>query len=412
LGWKPLDRLMPGASVETAPTMDAPRSGPPPTLPDTFHAPAARASQKQLRKLTELALGNPVLCAVFEAVGGCGVVVDRHRQIIAASDTALSLLGTASGKSIYGLRFGEALGCINVRRGPAGCGTSMQCRHCGAVATMLLAQVNERPVEGQCTITFGESKCEKVRDLKLRITPLLLGGEPVYFVMFQDITAVKWHELQERVFLHDLANLVMGLEGWVEELKEGHTEETTIQVLEMVHRLGESIESHRAIWRAEASDVRVTPEPISFARVVDELRSQLVASTCAKEHQLLVDVRAATAPLKTDRRLLIRVLGNLLKNAFEASPPEGAVTLTIRSAEDSTVFEVHNLGVIAKEVAAQLFLCRFSTKGVGRGLGLYSVQIFGEHYLGGQVTFTSSEADGTAFRLRLPNHPPRPEIRS
>ncbi|MGC4070634.1 MAG: sensor histidine kinase [Polyangiaceae bacterium] len=387
--------------------MDELRSGQNRHPPDTLHAPAERATDKQLRKLVTRALENPILQAVFEAIGGCGLVIDRHRQIIAANDTALSLLGAHLGRSLDGLRFGEALQCVNACRGPSGCGTSIQCRHCGAVALMLLAQITEHPVDGSCTVTFGEDRDLRVKDLKLRITPLFLGGERVYFFVFQDVTAVKWHELQEHVFLHDLANLVMGLEGWVDELNEGTTEDTTHQILQMVHRLAESVETHRALIRAEGAEVQVVPESISFERLGEELRSQFAASICAKDHRLVIDTLAATATLETDRRLLVRVLANLLKNAFEASPARGEVTLTIRSEKDTTVFDVHNRGTMAKEVAEQLFRRRFSTKGNGRGLGIYSVQIFGEHYLGGQVTFTSSDPEGTMFHLRLPNHSPR-----
>jgi hypothetical protein len=392
--------------------MDELRSGPNRLVLDTFHAPAERATDKQLRKLVARALENPILQAVFEAVGGCGLVIDRHRQIIAANDTALSLLGAHMGRSIDGLRFGEAIDCVNACRGPNGCGTSIQCRHCGAVATMLLAQISDHPVDGNCTVTHGQGKDCRVTDLKLRITPLFLGGERVYFLVFQDVTAVKWHEVREHVFLHDLANLVMGLEGWVDELKEGPTEDTTQQILHMVHRLTDSLENHRTLIRAEAAEVQVVPETISFARLAEELRSQFAASTCARDHELTIDIRPNAGPLETDRRLLLRVLVNLMKNAFEASPVDGNVTLTIRSLEDSTVFDVHNGGTMAKEVASQLFRRRFSTKGSGRGLGIYSVQILGEHYLGGQVSFSSSESEGTVFHLQLPNRASRTHFTS
>lgn len=39
---------------------------------------------------------------------------------------------------------------------------------------------------------------------------------------------------------------------------------------------------------------------------------------------------------------------------------------------------------------------------VGRGIGTYSMKLLGEHYLRGQVDFTSDEANGTIFTITLP----------
>jgi signal transduction histidine kinase len=37
----------------------------------------------------------------------------------------------------------------------------------------------------------------------------------------------------------------------------------------------------------------------------------------------------------------------------------------------------------------------------GQGLGTYSMKLLDEQLLGGRVTFSSSSADGTCFRLHL-----------
>jgi sensor histidine kinase regulating citrate/malate metabolism len=51
----------------------------------------------------------------------------------------------------------------------------------------------------------------------------------------------------------------------------------------------------------------------------------------------------------------------------------------------------------------RIFQRNYSTKSdSGRGLGTYSMKLFGETYLGGKVDFTSSESEGTTFHLRLP----------
>jgi sensor histidine kinase regulating citrate/malate metabolism len=49
----------------------------------------------------------------------------------------------------------------------------------------------------------------------------------------------------------------------------------------------------------------------------------------------------------------------------------------------------------------QVFMRSFSTKGVQRGLGTYSMKILGEQYLGGKVDFETNPKNGTTFYIDL-----------
>ena len=51
------------------------------------------------------------------------------------------------------------------------------------------------------------------------------------------------------------------------------------------------------------------------------------------------------------------------------------------------------------------YITTFSTKGAGRGLGTYMLRFLTEQYLGGSAEFSSSEKDGTTFRIRIPLKP-------
>lgn len=79
------------------------------------------------------------------------------------------------------------------------------------------------------------------------------------------------------------------------------------------------------------------------------------------------------------------------------------MTLSVRTSAAEVSFSVHNPGPIPEEVQAQLFQRSFSTKeGRGRGIGLYSVKLLTERYLGGSVNFHSSPEAGTTFTVTLP----------
>jgi signal transduction histidine kinase len=373
------------------------------TTPDTYFASPERATSERIRELSELALADPILEIVFEAVGGYTLVIDQHRQIIAANDELLQMLGAKRNEPLLELRIGEALNCINVARGPNGCGTSRQCRHCGAVAAILAAQVSNQPVDGTCTVACCDDDQVKPTELRVRVKPLLLANEQVYVFVFHDITVAKQRELLEQVFLHELRNLVTGLLGWSDALNRETVSEAATQIVELARRTGECLEQQGVLLNAESGQLQLKVESINLEAIVASLRALFGTSEYTRDRCLLVDVEESPKTLITDGQLLLRVLGNLVKNAFEATPTGGAVTLRIISSVEGVVFEVHNLGALPVDVAKQLFKRRVTTKGPGRGLGLYSVQLFGEQCLGGQVTFESTDDCGTIFRLNLPN---------
>ena len=96
----------------------------------------------------------------------------------------------------------------------------------------------------------------------------------------------------------------------------------------------------------------------------------------------------------------------MARNAFEATPAGGVVRLSCERDGRAVTLRVHNDGVIAPEVQARIFQRSFSTKAErGRGLGTYSMKLFGERYLGGAVSFVSTPEVGTVFSIRLPVPP-------
>jgi len=368
----------------------------------THFAAPERASYRELLQLSEQALANPILAAVLETVSGYVLVIDEHRQIVAANQAILSLLEAKRGDSLLGLRPGEALNCVSAARGPSGCGTSKQCRHCGAVAGILAAQVSNEPVEGTCTVVSVKEGLAKCLQLRLRITPLPVARTPLYVLTFHDVTATRRRELLEQLFLHDLANLVGGLVGWTEELLEVGDRQEIVQVSDLVHRIEEYLREHRLLLRVESGELEISRTVVPLAPLVENLRVVFQTNACGHDRQLRIDLSAAPDTVFTDEQLLHRVLCNLLKNAFEAVPKGGTVRFGVIDKGDRCTFEVRNEGVLSQEVADLLFKSQFSTKEPSRGLGTFAIQLLGEQCLGGEITFESSQAEGTLFRFTLP----------
>ncbi|WP_158501795.1 PAS domain-containing protein [Vitiosangium sp. GDMCC 1.1324] len=110
---------------------------------------------------------------------------------------------------------------------------------------------------------------------------------------------------------------------------------------------------------------------------------------------------------------LAQVLGNLVGNALQHSPPDSLVRVHCRGEAGEVLFEVQNDGAaIESALLPDLFepfrRGRHAGSGAGSvGLGLYITrQLVLAH--GGGITVTSRVGEGTRFTIRLPRRAPTP----
>jgi len=113
--------------------------------------------------------------------------------------------------------------------------------------------------------------------------------------------------------------------------------------------------------------------------------------------------KPARPRVESDDILLREILGNLLSNAVEASPPGGEILISVGVDRDhlSLVVEDHGEGV-PEPLRKAIFLPFFSTKSRGTGLGLAIAQKRVEQ-LGGEIRLESVQGSpGARFVVRLP----------
>ena len=370
--------------------------------PETWFAPAARADEAELREEAEACLSHPVAGFFMQAAGGLVLILDRHRQVLAVNAAVEALLGVDH-PSPFGRRPGELFGCIHAEEGPAGCGTSKACAHCGAVLTVLACQEGGATVEGECQLTLQRDGRTEAAEFRILASPLEVGSHRFIAVVLQDLSAHKRREALERLFFHDVANLVQGIRGWSELLLDGGAtaQLAAAKLVRLTDLLDRELRSHRDMARAESgqqiADLRLTRP----AEVLAEVRDLLDRHPASKGHGLRVDL-AVNPLLHSDRELLTRVVLNMAVNAMEATPPGGEVRLATRSLGHRVRIEVTNPGEIPGELRSRIFQRSFSTKGgLGRGLGTYAMKLFGEVVLRGQVAFSCAGGE-TTFHIDLP----------
>ena len=111
---------------------------------------------------------------------------------------------------------------------------------------------------------------------------------------------------------------------------------------------------------------------------------------------------AALPTLMADPDQLEIVFGNLIRNAVQAMPNGGQLTIATRASDDEVSIAFSDTGGgIAPEDLAKIFQPLFSTKarGLGIGLALCKLLVDGHH---GRIKVTSQVGAGTTFVVCLP----------
>jgi signal transduction histidine kinase len=369
----------------------------------THFAPAGRATRHDVRRLAEKSLHDPLITTVLEAVGGYVLILNRYRQVLAANRELLDNLGLRRMDSILGLRPGELMDCEYSTVGPDGCGTSQHCKPCGAVIAVLAAFAHDAPHSGECCMTMLRGRQRKSVEMRVKATKLLLGSEPVVALVFQDVSAEKRRAALEDVFLHDLRNTLTGLTGWAEILAEDEPSEAARMVVAIAGRMREELHGQHLLAHAEKGSLQVNKQPITVQEILDSVETLCGMLAEATDRRVEISPGEPDAAVTTDATLLIRVLVNMVKNALEATSSEDRVRLWYEHAQGHPTFLVQNPGVIPEDIALNIFRRSFSTKRQpGRGLGTYSMKLFGEQYLDGEVSFSSTPQSGTVFSIVLP----------
>ncbi|MBT3383501.1 MAG: PAS domain-containing sensor histidine kinase [Prolixibacteraceae bacterium] len=373
------------------------------TILKTQYAPYQRVSEKGLKKQKELFRTHNLLSKVADSVSESVLVLNINRQIIYANKKFLNLLGTDDYDSVIGKRPGEAVNCVHSCVSEGGCGTTEFCRTCGAVNAILDSQKGFQS-EKECRILTTENDA---LDLRVTATPYEWEGQQFTFFAIEDIGNEKRRETLEKLFFHDVLNSAGGISGLSQILLEiDDNPELIIDIAKTINRsadiLIDEIKSQRQLNIAERGELKPDFSKTETLIILKELTNIYSKHEVIQDKKILIDSKAENIYTFSDPVLLRRIIGNMIKNALEASNPAGIVTISCCKIEEAVRFSIHNKSFIPQNIQLQLFKRSFSTKGTGRGIGTYSMKLFGEKYLKGKVWFESTTENGTTFYLKIP----------
>lgn len=344
--------------------------------------------------------------AVLNGLGGPALLLNDHRQIVVANRAATGLAEQLGGtRTVEGLRLGEALGCVNVANGPDGCGTAPQCPHCGAGRVNHSFGLKPDEYDGEFLLRSELDGTETPQTFRVHLSPLQLNGSPLRLLTLADISAEKSREALGQIFFHDVLNTAQAVKGAADLIPGNEDPDEQAQLAGVVSASTEDliseIESQRDLLRAADGELNVRLSPVSIGALLQEVAELYRHSRLARGRGLVVNDLPANDEVATDPVQLSRCVGNLVKNALEASKPGEQVTMSLATDAEGVRIDVHNPAIMPAAVQTQVFQRFFSTKASsGRGLGTYSVRLLVTRYLHGTVGFVSNES-GTTFSIRL-----------
>jgi signal transduction histidine kinase len=374
--------------------------------------PYRRSTPEEILRQTRMFEEHECFSFIRALPGGV-FILNENRQIVYMHPRSEALLGGRSIDDCLGMRIGEALGCVNSRLERDGCQTSKFCAYCGAIKAM---DGSDRDGEGREECHLIRTVGERTETLCLDVLAVKVASCRECYCVFsvQDQTEARELKALERFFFHDVLNLAGGVRNMLEILEPQLTKinpGVTQTLRRATGRLVDEIVVQKKLSQGKDSELAVQEEPLRTRRMAEDLL-WLYQGHWPNGPRIALDDGFEDLVLESDRALLERVLGNMIKNAAEASARSQGVTVGCTLTERAVRFWIQNEDVLPRSVRRQIFRNSFSTKGKGRGLGTHSMKLLGEQYLGGVVDFESEQGIGTVFYLELPRAKVVPDERA
>lgn len=218
----------------------------------------------------------------------------------------------------------------------------------------------------------------------------------------RELTEGRQFEAYNRLtafLMHDLKNLIAQQSLVVRNAAEYRHEPEFID--DAIETIESSVQRmQRLLEQLQAGSSHARRETVAL----ESLLAEVVASHADRAPEPRLEFEAGGASVEAEPERLGMVVGHLIRNAQDATPADGAVTVRVTAADGFATVAVIDTGAGMDEafVRERLFRPFDSTKGAkGMGIGAYQARQFVEE-AGGSVHVTSAPGAGTTFAIRLP----------
>lgn len=251
--------------------------------------------------------------------------------------------------------------------------------------------------------------------LGLTITPLINGqgetiGKIIVFTDLTDLKALKAQaELRDRLsslgemaagIAHELRN-PMGVIAGYAKLLQKKVDPSLLGIVDSISREIVSMDRIISDFLSFARPADIRPYKLSLKKAIEDCLNSSISRECSLP-SIKVSLDLEGLPIiYGDEILLKQAFSNIIKNAVEAMPQGGELTVSYRTNTDSVEIMISDTGHgIPDDIKEKVFLPFYTTKEKGTGLGLAIAQkIIISHR--GDIAITDSKK-GTTFIVRLP----------
>lgn len=217
----------------------------------------------------------------------------------------------------------------------------------------------------------------------------ILHDRAEYTKLMEDLTGTRYLVDSMRANNHDFTNKLHVILGLIQ--------------MEMYDKAVSYIENITIVQRSTISKIMNTiQEPAVAALLIGKTAR---ASELNVKFVLREGCFYSNADMQLPSELLVTIIGNLIENAFEAMNDtmdydvQKELIFGIYSRSGAVLITTDDTGVgISEENLQRIFDNGFSTKGEGRGTGLYQVKEMVERY-GGVIAVESQEGVGSSFSV-------------
>lgn len=203
---------------------------------------------------------------------------------------------------------------------------------------------------------------------------------------------------------HDLRNPLTSISGAEYYLKKRLGQEVDSKIKEMLTLIEKNI----------AYSNKIINDLLDYSREIEleltESNSKLIVKEALSLVEIpknvsIVDLTENKPKINVDVGKIRRAFVNIIKNAVEAMPKGGTLTIKSRKLDDNLEIAVSDTGGgMSKETLEKLWTPLFTTKAKGMGFGLPICKRFTEAH-GGSISAKSTPRKGTTFTVTLPIEP-------
>jgi PAS domain S-box-containing protein len=200
---------------------------------------------------------------------------------------------------------------------------------------------------------------------------------------------------------HDLRNPLTGIAGAAYYLKAKYTPNIDCRGRDMLEIIEKDIEHANKI----INDLLEYSREMKLKLVETDPKSMLkeaIASMQIPENIKVLDKTSSELKIKVDTERMRRVLMNIIKNAVDAMPKGGNLTVKSEKIGEKMIMSFSDNGIgMPKEVLNKIWTPLFTTKAKGMGFGLPICKRIVEGH-GGRISAESKVRKGTTFTITMP----------